>query len=234
MLPDQGSLYTLREVLSALAFEVEQNPDVNSVQVHCQTVEKAVRSKFLEANPRLPLITVDSAVKKIGRDMDVVNLLDANKLSAKRRKLFLPKLDKIFDLVTCQCPIAVCEQDHDCSGAHVLCKCSKDSPKIPDIEAAWLRDQRLRDGNYKGEYVMKGIDWAEAKDQQRKADRIAAKERAEENRKAKEQTEVGDINFDDDTFDEINDDNNNDKEFVGKKDCTSALFYSRSRAVWVF
>ena len=81
---------------------------------------------------------------------------------------------------------------------------------------------------------MKGIDWAEAKDQQRKADRIAAKERAEENRKAKEQTEVGDINFDDDTFDEINDDNNNDKEFVGKKDCTSALFYSRSRAVWVF
>ena len=188
-LPDQGSLYTLREVLSAVAFEAEQNPDTSSTQANYDTVEKAVRLKFLEANPRLPLITADSVIRKIIRDMDAVNLLDANKLSAKRKSNLLSRLDKIFDLVTCQCPIAECQQEHDCPGSHVLCKCSKENPKVPDIEAAWLRDQRLRDGSSKGEYIMKGIDWAVVEAQQKKADKIAAKEKAAENRQVKEQSE---------------------------------------------
>ena len=199
----------------AVAFEAEKNPDSNSAQTNFATIEKAVRLKFLEANPRLPMITVDSAIKKIVRDVDAVNLLDSNKLSAKRKKNLLSRLDKIFDLVTCQCPIADCEQEHDCPGAHVLCKCPKDNPKVPDIEAAWLRDQRLRDGSSKGEYVMTGIDWKEAKDQQKKADRLAAKERAEQNRKAKEMIETEDFTFDDEDVDDVVEDQG--EEFVGKK-----------------
>ena len=105
-LPDQGTLYTLRDVLSAVAFEAEQNPGENYTQAQNITVVRAVRLKFMEANPRLPLITPDAVIRKITRDMDAVKLLDCNKLSAKRKNNLLSRLDKIFDLVTCQCPIA--------------------------------------------------------------------------------------------------------------------------------
>ena len=145
-LPDKGSLYTLREVLSAIAFESEaKNLPLQTIS-HFGTVEKAVRHKFMESNPRLPLITEEAALKKIGRDIDAVDLLDRHWLSAKRKKNLLSRLDKIFDLVTCQCEILECSDSHGCSGAHVICNCPPKSPGIPDIEAAWLRDQRLRDG----------------------------------------------------------------------------------------
>ena len=215
-LPDQGSLYTLREVLSAVAFEAEQNPGTSSTQDDYDTVEKAVRLKFLQANPRLPLITADSVIKKIIRDMDAVNLLDANKLSAKRKSNLLSRLDKIFDLVTCQCPIAECQQEHDCPGAHVLCQCPKENPKVPDIEAAWLMDQRLRDGSSKGEFIMKGIDWAVVEAQQKKAEKIAAKEKAAENRKVKEQSETGDNVLEDVVMVDIPEDDGKDTDFARK------------------
>ena len=156
-LPDTGCPYTLKEVLAAVSLEAGK--DTFPSQANYETVEKLVRFKFLQGNPKLPLISESSATKKMDRDMENVRLLDSHKLSAKKKKNLLSRLDKIFDLVLCQCQIVDCGEDHDCSGAHVLCKCPKEIPRIPDMEAAWLRDQRQRDSSYQGKYMMKGIDW---------------------------------------------------------------------------
>ena len=46
-------------------------------------------------------------------------------------------------MVTCQCDILDCSvEDHDRSEAHVECLCDEKLPKIPDMEAAWLKDKR--------------------------------------------------------------------------------------------
>ena len=153
-LPDHGLLFTLKEVLRAVAYEDERS---NAPHIaHFGTVEKEIRSKFKQANPKLPLKAEDSAVKKIEREMEAIRSLNANKLSAKKKQNLLSRLDKIFDLVTCQCKIVDCSEDHDCSGAHVICKCPKEIPRIFDIEAAWLRDQRMRDGSIKPKFLDAG------------------------------------------------------------------------------
>ena len=182
-LPDHGLLYTLKEVLSAVAFEAEKSN--TPPMAHYGTVEKEIRLKFKQGNPKLPLISDDSAIKKMDREMEAVKLLDANKLTVKKKSNLLSRLDKIFDLVTCQCKIVDCNEDHECSGAHVLCHCPKENPRIPDIEAAWIRDQRMRDGSNKPKFMMKGIDWETGETQQKQVDRIQAKKKAEKNREAK-------------------------------------------------
>ena len=106
-MPDTGSLYSLREVLAAVSFEAEL--DIIPSQAHFATVEKLVRIKFLQGNPKLPLASEQSAVKKMDRDMEAARLLDTNNLSAKRKKNLLSRLDKIFDMVVCQCKIIDCD-----------------------------------------------------------------------------------------------------------------------------
>ena len=64
-LSDSGSLFTLKEVLAAVAFETEQDSASEPSKVHIATVEKKVRLQFLKGNPRLPLIADTSAIKKI-------------------------------------------------------------------------------------------------------------------------------------------------------------------------
>lgn len=78
--------------------------------------------------------------RKIQRALESVQQLEHKKLKAAKKKNLLESLDRLFDLVTCQCEIIDCEvEDHNCSGAHVICSCEE---KLPDMEAAWLRDQR--------------------------------------------------------------------------------------------
>ena len=158
-LNDTGSLFTLRDVLAGVAFKKMQNPNLSESQVH-DTVEKIVRQKFLQANPNLPLITPIAVIRKIQRAEESVQLLEHKKLKSQKKKNLLDNLDKLFDLVSCQCKIVECEEnDHDCSGAHIMCDCDT---KVPDLEAAWLRDQRNKIGTKGGNYVMAGVDKKEA------------------------------------------------------------------------
>ena len=53
------------------------------------------------------------------------------------------------------------------------------------MEAAWLRDQRLRDSCNKGNFMMKGIDWEVAAAQQKQLDKIAAQNKAKQNRQTR-------------------------------------------------
>ena len=165
---DIDSLFTLRDVLSGLAFKKLQHPDLSHNKVF-DIVENIVRQKFLKANPSIPLICPLSAIKKIERVLKSVHLLEHKKLKSTKKKNLFASLDRLFDMVTCQCEILDCSvKDHDCSGAHVDCICDEKLPKIPDMEAAWLKDQRNKIGTTGGKYMMGGVDKKEALIQEEK------------------------------------------------------------------
>ena len=152
-LPDTGCLVTLRDVLAGVDFEKLQFPDNSNRKQH-EFVENLVRQKFFQANPRLPLISEHAAVVKIERASEAAHLLQNKKLKSNRKKHFLDSLDKLFDLVKCQCEIADCvEENHNCSGAHFICSCPK-LDKVPDMEAAWLKDERTKIRTKGGKFVM--------------------------------------------------------------------------------
>ena len=118
-------------------------------------------------------------------------------------------------MVLSQCPIVDCDKEnHECSGAHVLCKCPKDSQRIPDLEAAWLKDQRLRDKENPGRYTMQGIDWKVAATQQKQNERKAAKLRAEEAREARKVKEATEDHVEESVDMEVVDKDFNDNDFV--------------------
>ena len=105
----------------------------------------------------------------------------------KKKKNFLNRLYKIFDLITCQCEILDCNESHECSGVHIIYKCPRES-RVPDMEAAWLKDQRLRNKNRDSEYYIAGIDTKEATSHKKK---IARKARAEALQKENRTQEQG-------------------------------------------
>ena len=161
-LPDTCSLYTLRDVLAGVEFEKLQQPELNNSQIH-NIIENKVRQKFQQANPHLALITASSATSKIRRAFISATLLGSKKLKSNKKKHFLASLDKLFDLVICQCEIVDCAVgDHKYESVHINCNCER-KDKIPNMELAWLRDQRVKIGTTGGKYVLGGVDKKEAK-----------------------------------------------------------------------
>ena len=79
--PDTGSLLTLRDVMTAVDFEKLQQPNVFNSKIH-EIVEKKIRKKFYQANPRLPLITESSACSKSRRSFESADRLDKKRLKA--------------------------------------------------------------------------------------------------------------------------------------------------------
>ena len=88
-----------------------------------------------------------------------------SRLSAKAKKLFIEKLDKVFDIVVCQCPIELCSKSdcnpaHCSNGFHISCSCERDF-KIPTMELRYLLDQREKVGQRGGSMQMTKVDKAE-------------------------------------------------------------------------
>ena len=184
ILPDTGFLVTMRDVMTAVDFEKLQQPDVVNIKIY-ETVEKKVRQKFHQANPRLPLITESSATNKIRRAFDSADLLDKKRLKSKRKKYFIDSFDKVFDLVICQCELVDCaEEDHNCGGVHVICHC-ENKDKIPKLELAWIKDQRDKIGTKGGKFIMHGVDKKEAKTYKNKVTTEGNKVTAAESKRSK-------------------------------------------------
>ena len=173
--------------MTAVDFEKLQQPNVSNSKIH-ENVEKKIRKKFYQANPRLPLITESSACSKIRRDFESADLLDKKRLKSKKKKHFNDSLDRVFDLVICQCELVDCdEEDHKCGGVHVICNCVK-KDKIPKMELAWLKDQRTKIGTKGEKFIMGRVDRKEAKLHKKKVIKDENKNAATEskNSKAKE------------------------------------------------
>ena len=205
--------------MAAVDFEKLEHPDLSNSRIH-EIVEKKVRLKFQQANPRLQLITEGSATSKIRRAFDSAHLLDNKKLKSKKKKHFSDALDKLFDLMICQCDIEDCgEEDHNCGGVHVMCNCELKN-KVPQVELAWLKDQRDKIGTKGGKFFMSGVDKVEAKIYSDKVKREAKKALNEEIRRNKVEQEqltnaeqLESEEFEIDNIATVNEDNNNDSEF---------------------
>ena len=114
-LPDTGGLSSFKDVLSAVKHELIVNPKKTQRDC-CISIEKEVRGKFLKADPQLPSFSEYSAVWKIERQLEISAQFDRNILAGKKKQNFLKSVNKICDLIICQCQITPCQENHDCSG----------------------------------------------------------------------------------------------------------------------
>ena len=164
-LPDDGDLFTLRDVLAAFEREVEISPSSPHADLAFLLVPKIV-AKWKQNNPELVLIADKSIKNKIVRSYNTAEDIRLKKLSKKQKDNFFDKLDKLFDILVCQCPIRLCPGDcrkKKCPGFHADCLCEREF-KIPVIELEFVRDQRDKVG-HRGNMQMGRPDRAEAKRQ---------------------------------------------------------------------
>ena len=165
-LPDDGDLYTHRDVLAAVEKVSETFPEKHLTDV-ADIIAPKIVMKWKQANPELVLIADKSLKTKIVRAYSTAEDIRLKKLNKKQRDIFFGKLDKLFDILVCHCPISVCPGElcsrKTCPGFHVDCKCEvKD--KIPVIELEFIKDQRDKVG-HKGNMQLAGPDRVEARRQ---------------------------------------------------------------------
>lgn len=176
-----------------------------------------LRHVWNRCNIHLPLKDHYSVTKKLQRFLEDVNLLNHNK---KKSKKFLAEMEvkknKLFDISACGCnlPIVHCGSEDlvdcpakgtgdTCGGQHILCHC-EDTKKVPPLERAYLRDQRLKTGTHGGQFQMGLPDARYTKRVQRVKDQVQRfkdqhkKEAAVQRRRRRTQfheQEVVDISF---------------------------------------
>ena len=164
-LPDIGSLFTVRDVLAAVEMLKINQPETSYWKL-CVQITPQVRAKWVVTNPLLVLIKDESISKKLYKSYETALLINQNKAKAKAKNMFLDKIDHLFDILVCQCPINLCELP-DCNtaqcegGAHISCSCPRDY-KIPSMEFKFILDQREKIGLRGGEMQIGGADRVEA------------------------------------------------------------------------
>ena len=169
-LPDTGQLYTLKDILAAFELEKTMNPDATSRKC-AEKIAPKVIEKWIQSNPRLILISEESLVCKITTNYDKAKAVNWNRLKAKERDIFLGKIDILFDILKCTCPIELCDQI-DCppaycqNGVHIKCTC-KLPLKIPPMELRFIKNQRDNIGLLGGKMQIQCRDKKEAKRQER-------------------------------------------------------------------
>ena len=144
------------------------------------------------------------------------------KQKEKEKEELSEDLDKLFDILFCQCEIQTCpeykcEKMTKCKPkAHVICNCLKQF-KIPVIELAFIRDQRLKVGT-KGHMQISKVDVKESvkqfESEQGKAKRLSRTTKDTVN--PINTTEVQQNENDEDN-NNLDTDNNNDSDW-GKVD----------------
>ena len=165
---DDGNLYTFRDVLAACEKDLEISPSSSKYEIANRITPRLV-AKWKQCNPELVLIADTSIHKKVIREVTTSQDIRLKKLSKKQTDIFVDKLDKLFDLLVCQCPIIDCPSEScqlkNCPGVHADCSCER-KDKIPLIELKFVRDQRTKVG-HRGQMQMGSADKIEAKRQEK-------------------------------------------------------------------
>ena len=148
-LPDDGNLFTLRDILAYCEWLLDLTPDQSNFWIAEQVAPKIIH-KWKQCNPELVLITELSLKNKIARAMTTAQNISKKKVSSKQKDIFLAKIDRLFDILCCQCPIKSCASvscsDEECAGAHIDCSCLREF-KIPVMELRYVLDQRTKLGH---------------------------------------------------------------------------------------
>ena len=120
-------------------------------------------------------ITLHKKIKKIW-EQGVQVSLGKGKLAVKKK--FLDKLDKLVDILACNCPIKLCAElgclktgEDGCKkDAHAQCNCLREF-KIPQLELTFVRAQREKEGSQGALQIGR----ADAKESKRQEKAIANK-----------------------------------------------------------
>ena len=192
-LPDVGVLPTNKEIIASVENELDKKDASGG---HAKTrayfekdsyviVRDALIRKYLEVNPKLPLLSDKHVEQKIARIHQQSKKAERKHLKPKEAKLFKENLLRLCDIVACRCDIINCgggedcRSKDDCTGFHVFCKCAPEH-KIPETEVRFIKDQREKVGILGGEMLMEGKDVKGArldKKREEKEEKRAAKEK---------------------------------------------------------
>ena len=161
-----ADLPTRRNVLQKMMLEKLNDP---RYERHIPTMElagktgRAVLSLWTQMNTQMTraLVKEKEVIRRVfllWTRMEEVTSGGKKKASGKRkkygqageeRKAFLANLDKLFDIVSCQCPMLSCSEfgcSDDCKDRiHINCSCHKEN-RIPALELEFINDQRSKTG----------------------------------------------------------------------------------------
>lgn len=160
-----GQYPTNKDIISAVNHEVEISTETQKKVKEKEaqkTVSNAVIAKYKEISPGLPLIAEESVLKKVERLFESSVDAKRNKLKPISKKNFTEKLNKLFDIIHCQCQIIRCGEGEncrmkDCTGHHVICSCEAQK-QIPEKEVSQVKDQREKEGLLGGTIGVLGRD----------------------------------------------------------------------------
>ena len=186
-----SDLPTLRDVLAkGIQIQGTQVSGKNDAKLKdlIEDLHEAVVSQYKKVNSNLPLITEKSIKNKLTREWEKYKGFIRNKTSTSSSRFddYSGKLNKIFDIISCKCPIMTCEK-MGCSGCqkkvHLCCSCL--DKRIPSIDLEYVHDQRAREGQ-KGAFQIGGPDKPEMLAMEEKAEKKLQLEEKEENKVEKE------------------------------------------------
>lgn len=225
----QTDLPSLRDILRACIYLKEMSLS-NAKQQDIRSLSKEMTGQVISVYskasrffmPGVNMIKETSIVTKIEKDwkkaVDIVN--NKGKNLKDRKEAMIDRLDKIYDLLLCQCSnIQSCSEkgcDSICKkGAHIECTCSKEQ-KIPVIELLFVRDQRARvkDGLMIGLADHRESRKMAAKVNRRIQDKNFQTKKAEEQRIYEFEHRVVDSGTLDINENFVNNDEDTDKDFV--------------------
>ena len=166
-------LPTLRDLLRYGLFLREvSNVDKRNYPIDTMTTDimSALLTQWTKANAKLvyPILIHQNTIKnRLKTCWEKAFKLSTGQGKLKDREKLALKLDQLFDILYCHCPITLCSDvgcDAECKKeAHIQCKCKMEE-KIPVMELRFVRSQREKIGN-NSSHMIAGADKPESKKQ---------------------------------------------------------------------
>ena len=180
---------------------LEEGRGKKQVQVS-EIVEELVpliEVQWQNSNPRFcPPVTIQgySLRKKLEKLWGRVEKVAHGIVRKSEKDKVMDMLDKVLDITTCSCKIALCDEpDSGCKGekqckvkAHISCSCPLQN-KVPIMELLWLAKQRAKIGD-KSELMMDRVDKVESERQLKAFQRKSAEVEAALKRQRKQEEEA--------------------------------------------
>lgn len=147
---------TYRELIQHYYF-IKNSETMNQHDLINMVCDK-VRSVWIKINSNLPIIQERSLYTKVKRLLDTVKQI--NKKIKKTDIHLDQKLDALFDICKCSCPLETvscsdkrikCKKER-CQEQHIICQCSPEA-RVPKEDRLYLKDQRAKIGP-RGSYQM--------------------------------------------------------------------------------
>ena len=152
---------TSREIIGYYYHLKNSHPDSSVTWIDRKIVE-SLTDIWGKVNPNLPLMSTEIIQRKVARLRSKIEATNRKHIQKKSREDLEKKLDKLFDISSCECSLPVVPCNHktikctiqNCDEVHIECLCQQ---KVPREEREYLRDQRNKTGP-KGTFQLGSVD----------------------------------------------------------------------------